>query len=76
MAHNFRSLELRLPESVFGLSARLLWEHTELGQINVLGHATSGRPGHNDPIPSFYRLEFFCVPHHRAAQPIAAGTIR
>ena len=76
MAHNFKSLELRVPESVFGLSARRLREHTELGQFNVLGHAISRRPGHNDPLSSFSRLEFFCIPHHRAAQPIAAGTIR
>lgn len=76
MAHNFKSLELRLPESVFGLFARRLREHTELGQFNVFGHAISGRPGLNEPLPSFSRLKFFCVPHHQAAQPIAAGTIR
>jgi hypothetical protein len=49
MSLNFKSLELRFPGSDFGLSARRLWEHTELGQINASGHAISDRPGFNDP---------------------------
>ena len=32
----------------FGLSARRLWEHTELGQINVFGRAISARRELND----------------------------
>lgn len=32
------SLELRLVNSDYGLSARRLWEHTELGQVNVFNH--------------------------------------
>ena len=38
-----KSLELRFPECGFGLSARRLWEHTELGQINVFNQAISER---------------------------------
>lgn len=48
MAHILKSLELRFPGSDFGLSARRLWEHTELGQINVFGHAISERMELND----------------------------
>jgi len=32
-------LELRFANCDYGLSARRLWEHTELGQINVFGHS-------------------------------------
>src|SRR3990167_8664890 len=48
MAHVLKSLELRFPGSDFGLSARRLWEHTELGQVNVFGHAISERRELND----------------------------
>lgn len=34
-------LELSLPSGHCGLSARRLWEHTELGQVNVFRHAIS-----------------------------------
>ncbi len=37
------SLELRFAEGDYGLSARRLWEHTELGQLNVFGQAVSAR---------------------------------
>lgn len=50
MTNSIKSLELRFFGSAFGLSARRLWEHTELGQINVFGHAISDRPGFNDPL--------------------------
>ncbi|MBC7548079.1 MAG: hypothetical protein H7224_05465, partial [Polaromonas sp.] len=48
MAHIVKSLELRFSGSDFGLSARRLWEHTELGQINVFSRAISGRQELND----------------------------
>ena len=42
------TLELRFSESDYGLSARRLWEHTELGQINVFSQAISARRERND----------------------------
>ncbi len=41
-------LELRFPKIDYGLSARRLWEHTELGQINVFKHSISERSELND----------------------------
>src|SRR5674476_281448 len=41
-------LELRFADSDFGLSARRLWELTELGQINVFSQAISARSELND----------------------------
>lgn len=35
------TLELRFSGCDYGLSGRRLWEHTELGQINVFGRAIS-----------------------------------
>jgi hypothetical protein len=35
------TLELRFEKSDYGLSARRLWEHTELGQVNVFSQAIS-----------------------------------
>ena len=43
-----KSLELRFPKCDHGLSARRLWEHTELGQINVFSQAISARRELND----------------------------
>lgn len=43
-----KSLELRFSESEYGLSVRRLWEHTELGQINVFNQAISARRELND----------------------------
>lgn len=42
-------LELRLAQSDHGLSARRLWEHTELGQINVFNQTISAHRELNDP---------------------------
>ena len=42
------ALEWGLEKSEYGLSARRLWEHTELGQINVFSQAISARPELND----------------------------
>lgn len=42
------TLELRFEESGYGLSARRLWEHTELAQINVFRQAISARRELND----------------------------
>ena len=42
------TLEMQFSHSDHGLSARRLWEHTELGQINVFGHAISERIEFND----------------------------
>ncbi len=42
------TLELSLAESGYGLSACRLWEHTELGQINVFSQAISSRQELND----------------------------
>jgi hypothetical protein len=41
------TLELRFSGCDYGLSARRLWEHTELGQINVFGCAISQQPEAN-----------------------------
>lgn len=41
-------LELRIGKGHYGLSARRLWEHTELGQTNVFGSAISARQELND----------------------------
>ncbi len=43
------TLEFNWGDKVYGLSARRLWEHTELGQINVFPQAISSRPELNDP---------------------------
>lgn len=48
MTSTLKSLEMHFPESDYGLSARRLWEHTELGQINVFGQAISARRELND----------------------------
>jgi hypothetical protein len=42
------TLELCFEESDYGLSARRLWEHTELGQINVFSQPISARRELND----------------------------
>lgn len=42
------SLELRFDSGCYGLSARRLWEHTEMGQINVFNQAISARRELND----------------------------
>lgn len=47
MATTTTTLELRFTGCEYGLSARRLWEHTELGQINVFGRAISQQPGAN-----------------------------
>jgi hypothetical protein len=39
-----KNLELRLGETGYGLSARRLWEHAELGQVNVANRTISSRP--------------------------------
>ena len=43
MATASNSLELRFSGSDYGLSARRLWEHTEMGQINPFVRAISAR---------------------------------
>ena len=43
-----KSLELHFEQGDYGLSARRLWEHTELGQINVCNQAISARRELND----------------------------
>ena len=42
------TLDMQFRQSDYGLSARRLWEHTELGQVNVFGLAISARPELND----------------------------
>lgn len=44
-----KTLEVKLEGSAFGLSARRLWEHTELGQINVFDRSVNSRQGRSDP---------------------------
>ena len=41
-------LDMQLGQSDHGLSARRLWEYTELGQVNVFGQAISAQPELND----------------------------
>ena len=48
MSLGAETLELRLSGSDHGLSARRLWEHTELGQVNVFKQAISARRELND----------------------------
>lgn len=47
MPHLAKSLEVCFGNSDYGLSARRLWEHTELGQINVFSQAISALRGLN-----------------------------
>ena len=49
MALDPKALEVRLEDSAYGLSVRRLWEHTELGQVNVFGHAVDSQEGQDDP---------------------------
>jgi hypothetical protein len=42
------TLDMQLGHSDYGLSARRLWEHTELGQVNVFSQDISARPEFND----------------------------
>ena len=42
------SLEFYFERGFYGLSARRLWEHTEMGQINVFSKAISSRQELND----------------------------
>lgn len=39
---------MRFAYGDYGLSARRLWEHTELGQVNVFSKAISSRQEFND----------------------------
>jgi hypothetical protein len=48
MSLNNETLELQFDRSDYGLSARRLWEHTELGQINVFKKAISTHNELND----------------------------
>lgn len=48
MTQAVNSLELSFEGCDFGLSARRLWEHTELGQINPFGRSISARAELND----------------------------
>lgn len=48
MTLNSDSLDLQFASSEYGLSARRLWEHTELGQLNVFKQAISPRKELND----------------------------
>lgn len=49
MTLSLKTLELKFEGSAYGLSARRLWEFTELGQINVFGSPIRSRQGGNDP---------------------------
>ena len=49
MALDPKALEVRLEDSPYGISARRLWEHTELGQVNVFAHAVDSQEGQDDP---------------------------
>ena len=49
MALSLKTLELKLEACDYGLSARRLWEFTELGQINVFGSPIRSRQGDNNP---------------------------
>ena len=42
------TLDMQLGQSDLGLSALRLWEHTELGQVNVFSQAISAQPELND----------------------------
>jgi hypothetical protein len=48
MAQNLKNVDLQFADSDYGLSARRLWEHTELGQLNVFKKAISSRSELND----------------------------
>ena len=41
-------LDMQLGQNHLGLSALRLWEHTELGQVNVFSQAISAQPELND----------------------------
>lgn len=48
MSNNVVNLEVRFPNGEYGLSARRLWEHTNLDQINVFGQSISTCREQND----------------------------
>ncbi len=48
MSEPSKKLELQFQNCNLGISARRLWEHTELGQANVFGKAINGRSDLND----------------------------
>ena len=49
MTLSHKTLELKFEACDYGLSARRLWEFTELGQINVFGSPIRSRQGANNP---------------------------
>ena len=49
MALDPKTLEVKFEGSAYGLSARRLWEHTELGQVNVFDCAVNSQEGQHDP---------------------------
>ena len=59
MKPDFGLIELRISESDYGLSARRLWEHTELGQINVFRQSICPRRELNDAAASIDVVWFF-----------------
>ena len=58
MTLDAEGLELEFPNGDYGLSARRLWEHTELGQINVFRKAISARSELNDAAGFIDVVEF------------------
>jgi hypothetical protein len=60
------TLESHPSESEFGLSARRLWEHSELGQISVFAQAISARQELNDPA-AFIDVVSFASDHFMLA---------
>ncbi len=58
MTSALKSLELRFLASNYGLSARRLYENTELGQINVFGQAINGRNVRNDAAAFIDLIQF------------------
>ena len=73
------TLELRFAKSNYGLSARRLWEHTELGQINVFNQAISTRPelNHSEPFIDVIRFSgnHFSLAGYSLAE-LRAGSIQ
>ena len=49
MALGLKTFGVRFEGSTFELSARRLWEHIELGQINGFHRSVNSQNGRNDP---------------------------
>jgi len=60
MALDPETLEMNFKGSAYGLSARRLWEHTELGQVNVFACSVNSLEGRKDPAAFIDLVRLHC----------------